>query len=57
MKRACGKCGKVAKAPGHMKAEGGQIVCISAAACKKRRDRQPQYRDWSSPSFEQQMST
>lgn len=49
----CSRCGLTTSKPGVV-VEGR---CASAAACKKRRDQRPQYRDWTHPSFEQQMST
>ena len=53
MELTCSCCGLVTSKPGVI-VEGR---CASAAACKRRRDRRPQYRDWTSPSFEQQRRT
>jgi hypothetical protein len=56
----CERCGFAPKDPAkslYYSAMAERTQCVSAAACKKRRDRRPQYSDWTSPSFEQQMST
>ena len=58
----CERCGFTPKAPSTalmFSALRGQTVCVSGAACKKRRDRKPQYGagSWANPSFEQMMST